>query len=84
MQSRTICATSASLLDAPVGRVGDVRYARHPVEPHVVAPRGACEPPQGTTAQPDGVLEFLFHCGNRLARALDQEAHLRIPTLELL
>ena len=71
------------VLDAPVGGVGDVRDAREAVELDVVAARAAREPAHGPLAEPRRFLELTGEALDRGARALEQEADLRVACLEL-
>ena len=73
-------------LDAPVGRVGDVRDAREAVEQDVVAARDARETAQRLGAQRARLGEFVLELGDRVARELEQARHLHAagaPRLDL-
>ncbi len=60
------------VLDAPVGGIGDVRYARQAVELDIVAMGDARKPRHGPAPQPEGFLELGFEGANRGMRGPEQ------------
>ncbi len=65
------------VLDAPIGRVGDVRHAREAVEANVVLLRAAAEHFSRSAAQIGRRAEFRRECLDGTARGNDEHFHAR-------